>query len=199
MPTVRKAQSFSLYRLQFVEEATSFPTSKNLPELAFFVKTVLEHSAASDSFKSGNRRWVITLPRLFKRGQRSLLYGEIAFLKVRPVKSYDYAKLTFTTQRARDAEIFNFALDGDREFFAIRTVSGYRDATVLHRFQQIFLLAGERIRHGRTIVFHPITHETEDLDFLEKENIRRFIAHLRRPNADLKGRFKKIIMPTKST
>ncbi len=188
-------KEFSVHRVQFLIQQTLFPTSADLPPKSEFMRTVLEDSARSARYRSGQKKWVITHPRIVDMIEGAYLVGTLGYIKDRPANVYDYEKLEFKTERTKDAELLRFVFDGERELVAIQTSPAFTDGHVLEMFEQLFAMANPEIRKNRVLAIYPVTSGSNLIAQVYEEPVRRFIAEIRRPNAKLSGQFDKYFAP----
>jgi hypothetical protein len=188
-----KEVDFHLYKLQLRDEATLFPSSVGISDVAVFVRDVLRWSM--EQKRKVPRRWVVAELELDEAIESTLFYGQLVRLKKTRTIHFEAENLRLEPALTDDADTLAFVLDGRNEYFLLQFSTQIPDETALKHFRSFFNMADPTVRQSKIIYFDAIKSSEEAIERLRSHKIRKFIANLKTPNGEINRAFEKLLKP----
>lgn len=189
----KRVLTFHLYKLQFRDEATLFPSSEGIDDIAAFVHGVVRWSM-QQKLKTP-RRWVVAELELDRSFESTMFFGQLVRLKTTRAIHFEEEDLSLGTEVIEDADTMAFVLDGRYEYFLLQTSPHIEDETALRQFRSFFDKADPRVRKSRIICFEPVNPNEKAIERLKRHKIRKFTATVTTPNGEINKAFEKLLRP----
>jgi hypothetical protein len=184
---------FHLYKVQFREEATLFPSSDGLGDAATFLNDVLRWTM--EQKPKAPRRWVVADLMLDSSIESTIFFGQLVRLKKTQTIHFEEQSLRLGKELIDDADTLAFVMDGKNEYFLLQSSAQILDETALRKFRELFDKAAPYVRKSRKIEFESINPNEDAIEQLKKCKIRKFVARLRNPNGEINRAYEKLLKP----
>lgn len=189
----KDALPFHLYKVQFRDEATLFPSSQGIANIASFVDSVLRWSM--EQKPKTPRRWVVAELYLDGNLDSTILSGQLVRLKKTRTIHFEETNLRLDTAFTDDADTLAFFLDSQNEYFLLQTSTQIADKTALGKFREFFDKADPRVRQSKLITFEPINPNEQAIERLKRERIKKIVVTVSKPNGEINRAFNDLLNP----
>ena len=189
----RTGFNFHLYKVQFRDEETLFPTSDGISDTAAFLYNVLQWSMKQKT--RSRRRWGVAELTLDDAFESTIFFGQLVRLKKTRTIQFEEQGLKLGTEIIDDADTIAFVMDARNEYFLLQTSTQIPDDIALLKLRSFFNKADPRVRNNKRLYFEPINPNERAVERLRRIKIRKFTATVKIPNGEINKAFEKLLKP----